>query len=72
MAQSVKQLTLNFGSDHDLMTVRLRPVLGSVLGMEPAKILSSSPSAPPLALSLFSLSLIKEKKKKKRKKKRVS
>ena len=36
VAQSVKCLTLEFGPGHDLMVVRLRPVSGSVLGVEPA------------------------------------
>ena len=35
-AQSVEHLTLDFGSGHDLRVVRLSPVLGSALGMEPA------------------------------------
>ena len=36
MAQSVKQLTLDFGSGHDLRVVRSSPMSGSVLGAEPA------------------------------------
>ena len=36
VAQSVKHLTPDFGSGHDLIVVRLSPMLGSVLGMEPA------------------------------------
>ena len=39
VAQSVKCLTLDFKSGHDFMVVRLNPVSGSVLGMEPLKIL---------------------------------
>ena len=35
MAQSVKHLTLGFGSDHGLRVVRSGPALGSVLSMEP-------------------------------------
>ena len=34
VAQSAKHLTLNFGSGHDLRIVRLRPMLGSMLGVE--------------------------------------
>ena len=36
VAQPVKCLTPDFGSGHDLRVVRWNPVLGSVLGMEPA------------------------------------
>ena len=36
MAQLVKHLTHDFGSDHDLRVVRLRTVTGSPLGVEPA------------------------------------
>ena len=32
----LSQLTLDFGSGHDLMVMTLSPTLGSVLGMEPA------------------------------------
>ena len=35
MAQLVKCPTTDFGSDHDFRVVRLSPMLGSVLGMEP-------------------------------------
>ena len=35
VAQSVKHQTLDFGSGHDLRLMRLRPMSGSVLGMEP-------------------------------------
>ena len=34
VAQSVKYLTLNFGSGHDLMVVRSSPALDSMLGMK--------------------------------------
>ena len=36
MAQSVKYLTFDFGSGHDLRVVSSSPVLGSMLGVEPA------------------------------------
>ena len=36
MAQSVKRTTLNFSSGHDFRVVRLSPLLGSELGVEPA------------------------------------
>ena len=36
MAQSVKPLTLDFGSWHDLMVVRLSPMLGFALSVETA------------------------------------
>ena len=36
VAQSVKHLTLDFSSGHDLRVVRPSPALDSVLGMEPA------------------------------------
>ena len=36
MAQSVKCPTLDFGSGHDLMVLRLSPALGSALSVEPA------------------------------------
>jgi len=36
VAQSFKRPTLDFGSDHDLRVVRLSPLLGSALGLEPA------------------------------------
>ena len=35
MAQSVKHLTLDFGSGHDLRVVKLSPELGSALSVEP-------------------------------------
>ena len=47
VAQSVKHLTLDFGSAHDLRVVRLSPGLGSMLGVEPAW---DSLSAPPSCL----------------------
>ena len=36
MAQSVKRLTLGFGSGHDLRAVRSSPTSGSALDTEPA------------------------------------
>ena len=36
MTQSVECLTLNLGSGHDPRIVGLSPMLGSVLGVEPA------------------------------------
>ena len=57
MAQSGEHETLDFldfGSGHDLKTVRLSPVSGSELSVEPASdslSLSLCPS-PPFALSL--------------------
>ena len=36
VAQSVKHLTLDFGSGHDLRVVRSSPASGSMLGIEPA------------------------------------
>ena len=36
VAQSVKNLTLDFSSGHDLRVVRWSPMSGSALGMEPA------------------------------------
>ena len=48
----VKQLTLDFASGHDLRVMRLSPMLGSMLGMESAKILSLSLSAPPQSTSM--------------------
>ena len=36
VAQSVKRPTLDFGSGHDLIIVRLSPAVGSVLSVEPA------------------------------------
>ena len=59
MAQSVKCLTLDFGSDHDLRVMRLSPALGSELSGEST---SSSPSAS-LSSCVCSLSLSKIKKK---------
>ena len=35
MAQSIKLLTLDFDSGHDLMVMGPSPVSGSVLGVEP-------------------------------------
>ena len=34
MAQSVKHLTFDFGSGHDLTAMGLSPMTGSMLGME--------------------------------------
>ena len=52
VARSVKRPTPDTGSGHDLTVLRSSPVWGSTLNMK-AKILSSSPPAPPLqALSL--------------------
>ena len=57
MAQSVKCLTLDFGSDHDPRVVGSSPASGSVLTARPAwDSLSPYFSAPPL-LELLSLSL---------------
>ena len=36
VAQSVESLTLDFGSGHNVRVMRLSPVLGSALNMEPA------------------------------------
>ena len=35
VAQSVKHLTLDFNSGHDLRVLKSSPALGSMLGMEP-------------------------------------
>ena len=57
MVQLVKHPTLDFGSGHDLMVLRLSPVSGSTLGVELGEdFLSHSLSASPLlmlSLSLF-------------------
>ena len=57
----MKHLTLDFGLGHDFRVVRLSPVSGSMLRMEPAKVsLSPSPSASapaPLLSLVLSLSL---------------
>ena len=42
VAQSIKHLTLDFGSGHDFRAVRSNQASSSVLGMEPLK----SPSLP--------------------------
>jgi len=47
LAQSVKRLTLDFRSGHDLRVIRLSPTLGSALGVGPAWD-SLSPSASSL------------------------
>ena len=57
MTQSVEHVTLDFGSDHDIMVMELSPALGSALGMEPAcNSRSPSPfsSAPPLRMHSLS------------------
>ena len=72
MAQSVKHLTLDFSSGHDLTVVRSSLLLGFTLDIEPAwnllKVLSLPLPLPRwLAISLFlSLSLSLSLKKKKR------
>ena len=48
MAQSVKHLTLDFSSEHNLKVVRSSPTLGPMLGTQD----SLSPSASPLSPSL--------------------
>ena len=59
VAQLVKQLTLDFGSGHDLRVVRSSPTLGFALSMEPAWD-SLSPHLPLLThVCLLSLILIK-------------
>ena len=59
MAQSVKCLTLGFGSGHDLMVHGIKPRVGLCAdGVEPAWDFLSSSALPVLALSL-SLSLSK-------------
>ena len=63
VAQSVKHLTLDFSSDHDLTVAEFRPLIGLYTdSVEPSwDSLSSSPPDPPqLALSL-SLSLSQNK-----------
>ena len=53
MAQWVKPLTLDFGSDHDLRVVKSSPALGSMLSWKFAGgFLSLSSSAPLVVLSL--------------------
>ena len=52
MVQSVKRLTLDFGSGHDHRVMGSSPVLGS-MNMEPFKMISlSHSSSPRLMLSL--------------------
>ena len=36
LIQSVKHLTLDFGSEHDLIVVKSSPIMGSMLNMESA------------------------------------
>ena len=50
MAQLVKPPALDFGLGHDFTFVRLNPVSGSMLGMEPAE--NSVPLPLPFPLSL--------------------
>ena len=61
MAESVKRLTLGFGSGHDLVVCELEPHIGLCAGsVEPAwdsLSLSLSHSAPPLLAYFLSLSL---------------
>ena len=54
VAQSVKHLTLDFDSGHDLMVVGSSPALGSALSVKPAWELSPS---LPLSALLLSCSL---------------
>jgi len=58
VAQSIKYLTLDFGSGHDLKVLGWSPAQGSALSIESAwDFLSACPSAPfPCSCSLFSLS----------------
>ena len=58
MAQSVKHLSLDFGSGHDLMVHKIEPCLRLCSdGVETAwNSLSPSPSAPPLLVHALSLS----------------
>ena len=66
MVQSVKCLTLDFGSGHDLTIVGLSPALGSALSMEPAwNSLSLSLS---LSLPLLDLRAVSQNKHLKKKK----
>ena len=60
VAQSVKLLTFDFGSGHDLMVCDFEPHIGLWTGStEPAReSLSPSPSAPPLLTKNLSLSKI--------------
>ena len=61
MLQSVKDPTLNTGSGHDLVVVRLSPVLGPHAERSLLGILSTSLSDPPLLahVCLLALSLSK-------------
>ena len=56
MAQSVRHLTVDFTSGHDLMVLRSSPTLGSRLGVKPAYY-SLSPSALHARTYALSLSL---------------
>ena len=51
MAQSVKTPILDFGSGHDLMVVRVSPMLGSTVSVEPAWGSFSLPLSLPLPCS---------------------
>ena len=56
--------TLDFSSDHDLRVVGSSPLLGSVLGVEPAgDSFSSAPPIPFLYFFLFFFPFFKKKKK---------
>ena len=59
MAQSVKCLTLDYGSCHDLMVCRIEPHIGLCADSEESAWDSLSPSfsAPPLCTCSLALSL---------------
>ena len=50
VAQLLTRSTLDFGSGHDLTVVESSPMSGSVLGVQPAWVLSPSPSPSSPAL----------------------
>ena len=52
MALSVKCLTLDFSSDHDLTVLRLSPMLGSALGGDYLRF-SLSPSPSPHKINKY-------------------
>ena len=56
MAQSVKRLTVDLGSGHDLTVHGLEPTLGSVLMVQGLLGILSPLSAPPLLVLVCSLS----------------
>lgn len=57
MAQSVKQLTVDFSSVHDLWVGRLSPMLGSMMSTKPTwESFCPSSSAPPHPSHMLSLS----------------